>query len=221
MNFISEIMQYLLNMLFSFTGDLGVSIIIITLAIKLILMPLSIKQRVTMLKQQDMAKKMEDIKEKYKDNPKQLENELQKHSSDSLKSMFGCATILLQMPIVIALYRTFINMPKNFSSLVVPWVGSLGISDSLFIIPCIYAMTMLAPSLINYIPYFKVLSQAKLSKTSVVMTTIMSFVITAKTPVAIGIYFITSAVYSFIEDICFKVYLRIKYKKSKNKLALQ
>lgn len=43
MDFISDMLQDLLNILFSYTGDLGVAIVIVTLIVKLVLMPLSIK----------------------------------------------------------------------------------------------------------------------------------------------------------------------------------
>ena len=216
MNFISSILQDLLSTLFSFTGDLGVAIVVVTLMVKLILMPLSMKQKFSMRKQQDMANKMNQLKEKYKNNPKELEKQMQLHATESVKSMLGCSTLLLQMPIVFALYRTFSSMPQDFSSSIVPWINNLSMSDNLFIIPCIYTLIMLAPSLISYIPYFKTSSQVALNKHMAIMTVVMSFILTARTPVALGLYFITSGVYALIEDICFRIYF-----KSKNKLALE
>lgn len=216
MDFISSILQDLLSILFSFTGDLGVAIVVVTLMVKLIIMPLSMKQKFSMRKQQDMAEKMNKIKEKYKNKPKELEKQIESHAVESMKSMAGLFTLLLQMPIIFALYKTFSSMPQDFASSIVPWVNNLSMSDNLFIIPCIYALTMLAPNLINRIPYFKNSSQVELNKYMVIMTIVMSFMFTAKTPVAIGLYFITSGVYALIEDICFRIYF-----KSKNKLALE
>ncbi|WP_270941052.1 YidC/Oxa1 family membrane protein insertase [Romboutsia lituseburensis] len=210
MNFISNILQDLLNTLFSFTGDLGVAIVIITLIVKLLLMPLSLRQKFAMRKQQDLAEKMNHIKEKYKNNAKELEKQLQKHSVESMKSMLGCSTLLLQMPVVYALYNTFLNMPQGSTSVLIPWISSLNVSDNLFIIPCIYTLTMLAPSLISFIPYFKASTQVAFSKQMVISTVIMSFVLTLRTPVAIGLYFITSSIYSLIEDICFRIYVKQK-----------
>lgn len=212
MDFISSILQDLLNILFSFTGDLGIAIVFITLLVKLVLMPLSLKQRFAMRKQQDLAEKINHIKEKYKDNTKELEEQLQKHSAESMKSMLGCSTLLIQMPVIYSLYNTFLNMPQSSASILIPWISSLNVSDNLFIIPCIYTLTMLASSLISFIPYFKVSSQIAFSKQMAISTVIMSFILTAKTPVAIGLYFITSSVYSLIEDICFRIYVKQKSK---------
>ncbi len=232
MNFISGMLQDLLNILFSFTGDLGVAIVVITLMVKLILMPLSLKQKFAMRKQQDLAEKMNDIKEKYKNNAKEMEKQLQEHSMETMKSMMGCkqlqehsmetmksmmgcSTILLQMPIVCALYQTFLNMPHTSPSVLIPWISSLNVSDNLFIIPCIYTLTMLAPNLISMIPYFRTKSQVMFNKQMIISTVIMGFLLTAKTPVAIGLYFITSSLYTLIEDICFRIYV-----KNKNNLSV-
>lgn len=212
MDFISSILQSLLNILFNFTGDIGIAIVIITLLVKVLLMPLSIKQKVSMRKQQDLAEKMNEIKEKYKNNSKELEAQLQKYSKESVKGMLGCATLLLQMPVIYSLYRTFLNMPHGYSSILIPWINNLNMPDNLFIIPCIYTLTMLAPNLINYIPYFKASSQALFNKQTLVTTVIMSVILTVRTPVSIGIYFITSSIYSFIEEIFFKIYIKQKNK---------
>lgn len=216
MNFISSMLQDLLNTLFSYTGDLGVSIVLITLLVKLILMPLSLKQKFAMRKQQDLVENMEHIKEKYKNNTKELEKQIQQHSAETMKSMLGCSTLLLQMPIVYALYNTFLNMPHNDRSVLIPWISSLNVCDNLFIIPCIYTLAMLAPNLIGLISYFKASSKVAFNKHMVISTAIMSFILTAKTPVAIGLYFITSSIYSFVEDICFKIYIKQKNKLSFN-----
>lgn len=208
MDFISNILQELLSLLFNFTGDLGIAIVIVTLSVKIILMPFSIKQKLSMKKQQDIAIKIDLIKDKYKDSPKELEEHLQKHSLESMKSMLGCSTIILQMPIIYALYNTFSNMKYTSSSIILPWISNLSVSDNLFIIPCIYAITMLAPNFINLIPYFKANAQVKFNKQIAVSTVLMSFLFTAKTPVAIGLYFITSSIYSLIEDICFRIYIK-------------
>lgn len=74
MDFISSILQGLLSILFNFTGDFGISIVLITLIVKLVLMPLSLKQRFSVKKQQELAEKMEYIKEKYKNDTKELES---------------------------------------------------------------------------------------------------------------------------------------------------
>lgn len=207
MDFISNMLQSLLNILLDCTGDLGIAIVIITLLVKVFLMPLSIKQKISMKNQQILGEKINKLKEKYKNNPKKLESELKKYSKDSLKGMLGCTTLLLQMPIIYSLYHTFVKMPYGYSTILVPWINNLNLPDNLFIIPCIYTLIVLAPNLINYIPYFKAASKTSPNKEMILTTVIISILLTLRTPVALGIYFITSSLYSFVEDILFKTYI--------------
>ncbi|MDO0373668.1 membrane protein insertase YidC [Clostridioides difficile] len=210
MDFISSILQGLLSILFNFTGDFGISIVLITLIVKLVLMPLSLKQRFSVKKQQELAEKMEHIKEKYKNDTKELEKQIQVSSVESMKSMLGCLIVLVQMPVVYALYHVCLDMTKEFTTIIIPWIANLGTFDNLFILPCIYTLIMLASNLVNYIPYLKINSQVKFNKQMAVVTTITSLILTVITPVAIGLYFITSAIYSLIEDICFRMYFNRK-----------
>ncbi|BFL94760.1 TPA: YidC/Oxa1 family membrane protein insertase [Clostridioides difficile] len=101
-------------------------------------------------------------------------------------------------------------MTKEFTTIIIPWIANLGTFDNLFILPCIYTLIMLASNLVNYIPYLKINSQVKFNKQMAVVTTITSLILTVRTPVAIGLYFITSAIYSLIEDICFRIYFNRK-----------
>lgn len=164
MDFISSILQGLLSTLFNFTGDFGISIVLITLIVKLVLMPLSLKQRFSVKKQQELAEKMEHIKEKYKNDTKELEKQIQVNSVESMKSMLGCLIVLVQMPVVYALYHVCLDMTKEFTTIIIPWIANLGTFDNLFILPCIYTLIMLASNLVNYIPCFKINSQVKFNK---------------------------------------------------------
>lgn len=84
-----------------------------------------------MRKQQDMADKMSKLKDKYKHNPNEFEKQMQLHVTERMKSMLGCSTLLLKIPIVFTLYRTFSSMPKDFFSFIVPWINNLSMSDNL------------------------------------------------------------------------------------------
>ena len=106
-------------------------------------------------------------------------------------------------------------MPKGFSTVLIPWITNLNMPDNLFIIPCIYTLTMLAPNLISMIPYFRTSSQVMFNKQMIISTVVMGILLTARTPVAIGLYFITSSLYTLVEDVCFRIYV-----KNKNNLSI-
>src|SRR5690349_17287636 len=110
MNIISEILKNSLTYFSNLTGDLGIAIILLTIAVKVLLITISFKQKISMQKSQKISLEIEKIKEKYKNNKKKLEQELQKHYEKSAKGAFGGVIILLQLPIIYALYHAVLSM---------------------------------------------------------------------------------------------------------------
>lgn len=210
MNIISEGLKFLFNYILNFTGDYGLAIIVITIIVKLALLPLSIKQKKTMIKQQKFSEDMVRLEKKYKNNLDKLKSEREKLFRENVKSFKGCLGIFIQMPIIAALYTLVLRMPE-VSTFIVPWVYSIKLSDSYYIIPIIYALSSVSPMLLNYIKFFKIDNSSNLSKTSFIPMIIFSLMLTVKTPIAIGIYFITSSIFSFLEELAFKFYCRLRY----------
>lgn len=89
-------------------GDLGVAIIILTLLIKVILFPSYVK---TLKSQQDMKKiqpKIEELKKRYKDDKTKQSQELMKvYQEHKVNPLGSCLPLLIQLPILFALYRVF------------------------------------------------------------------------------------------------------------------
>ncbi|KZL88775.1 YidC/Oxa1 family membrane protein insertase [Clostridium magnum] len=210
MSIISEVLKLLFNYVLSFTGDYGLAIILITIIVKLGLLPLSLKQRKAMIKQQKFSVELAKVEEKYKNNSDKLKIEREKLYKESFKSFKGCLGIFIQMPVIAALYTLVLRMPE-VSTIVVPWVYSIKLSDSYFIIPIIYALSSVSPMLLNYFKFFKVDNSSNLSKATFIPMIVFSLILTIKTPIAIGIYFITSSIFSFLEELTFKFYYRIRY----------
>lgn len=208
MNIISNILNFFLNHIFNFTGDWGISIILLTLVVKTILMPLSIKQKLSLQAQQKMSKKVEEIKNKYKNNKEKQDVELQKCYQENSKSMFGCLGSFLQLPIIFALYRVISNMPAQVGTILIPWVQNIKLADSYFVIPLMYTAAALSSNILNLIPALKIDMNIRVSKANILMTSIFSVLITIKAPVALGMYFITSSLFSFIEELVFRIYYR-------------
>ena len=90
--------------------DFGIAVIILTLIIKLVLHPLTVKG----LKQQKITSalqpKLAEIKEKYKnDKAEQSRAMMELYKKEKINPMSGCLPILIQLPIIIALYRVFLD----------------------------------------------------------------------------------------------------------------
>jgi YidC/Oxa1 family membrane protein insertase len=210
MNIISNLLNSTLNYILSITGDLGIAIILLTAAVRIILMPLAFKQKLNMQKQQRLSEDLEEIKKKYKNNKEKLEVETEKYYKENAKGMLGFLTTLLQLPIIFTLYKVIIRLPMEAGTILVPWVSSLKMADSYFIVPALYIISALSPNLLSYIPFLKTAAQAKVSRANIIVTSVISGLITFKAPVAIGLYLITTSVFSVLEEIAFRLYSRRK-----------
>lgn len=210
MSIIYNALTELLNFIFNLVGDFGIAIIIVTVLVKLILLPMSIKQKANMEEQKKLSENIAKLKEKYKDNKEQLDKELQVHYKEASKSMKGCLTTLIQLPIIMGLYRVIISMPIEVGTIIIPWVYSIKAVDNYYIAPIIYALVSLMPQLLNYVGYFKLSSKVAINKVSIISTAIVSLLISFKMPVALIIYFITNSIFSVIEEIIFRIYMKNK-----------
>jgi YidC/Oxa1 family membrane protein insertase len=87
-------------------GDWGMAIIVLTVLVRLLLMPLTIKQTKSMYELQRIQPKIKELQKKYKDDKEKLQEETLKFYQDNKVNPFGgCLPLLLQMPLLIALYQ--------------------------------------------------------------------------------------------------------------------
>lgn len=86
-------------------GDWGLAIIVLTILVRLALMPLTLKQTKSMLEMQKVQPKIKELQVKYKDDKEKLQEETLKFYQENKVNPFGgCLPALLQMPLLFALY---------------------------------------------------------------------------------------------------------------------
>ena len=89
-------------------GNYGIAIIIVTILMRALIFPLTLKQEQSMKKMRDSQPEIDKIKERYKDNPQKMNEEVMKfYRENNINPMGGCLPILIQMPIFVALYYAF------------------------------------------------------------------------------------------------------------------
>lgn len=89
----------------SITHDWGMAIILLTLAIRLLLLPLTWKQTKSMVEMQRIQPQIKALNEKYKNDKEKLQEETLKfYSENKVNPLGGCLPLLLQMPVLFALY---------------------------------------------------------------------------------------------------------------------
>lgn len=98
----------LLTFLYNLTGDIGIAIIIVTILVRLCLLPFSLKATRAQKTLQELQPKLEEIKRKYKDNKEKQTKEMMKFYQEKKVNPFSsCLPMLIQLPIIFALYRVF------------------------------------------------------------------------------------------------------------------
>jgi YidC/Oxa1 family membrane protein insertase len=98
-----------LLLLYYFLGNNFVlAIAIFTVLIRLVTLPLNLRQQKTSIRMQEMQPQIQAVQKKYKDNPAKMQEEFKKIGYNPAESLTGCLPLLLQFPILIGLYRAII-----------------------------------------------------------------------------------------------------------------
>jgi YidC/Oxa1 family membrane protein insertase len=122
--------------------------------------------------------------------------------------MVGCAVTLLQIPIIWTLYKVFLKMPGEVSSIIIPWVSSLKLSDAFFIVPVISVLFQLMPNILIATGIIKNYITPKPSKSQFVVSAVLTLIFVAKAPLTLGLYWLSSNLFTAIEQICYSLYMR-------------
>lgn len=142
-------MTWLLNWLYQLTVTVGVpnygiAIILLTVIIKMALYPLSYKQMKSMLAMQQIQPKVKEIQDKWKNkDPKKMQQLIMElYKEHNVNPAAGCLPLLVQMPILIALYRSLYAFPyANPAHASFLWVHNLSDKDPYFILPLLAGVT--------------------------------------------------------------------------------
>ena len=105
MGFISEIFGYLLNFLYNVFNNYGIAIIVFSILLRIILIPLTIKQQKTMKKSTIMQGKMQELQRKYRNNPEKLNQEMMEmYKKEKMSPFSGCLSSILQLVIILSVF---------------------------------------------------------------------------------------------------------------------
>ena len=145
---IENILHIVLEALHSLTdmagvGSYGLSIILLTIIIKMILYPLTVKQVKSMKAMQELSPKMKKLQEKYKDNPQVMQQKVGAlYKEAGVNPLAGCLPLVIQMPILMGMYYALYNFtypsPEAAQFL---WLPSMSQADPLYILPVLSAFT--------------------------------------------------------------------------------
>ncbi|MDD7021583.1 MAG: membrane protein insertase YidC [Aeromonadales bacterium] len=141
--FISIPLFKVLQFVHSFLGNWGFSIIVLTLIVRGLMFPLTKAQYTSMAKMRLLTPKMQELRERYKDDRQRLGQETMKlYKQEKVNPMGGCLPLLIQMPIFIALYWMLMESTELRQSSFILWITDLSVHDPYFVLPILYGISM-------------------------------------------------------------------------------
>jgi len=139
-----------LKYIYGFVNNYGWSIVIFTIIVKMILLPLTLKQSKSMKKMQDLNPKLKELQKKYaKDKQKLNEKTMELYQKEKVNPAGGCLPLLIQFPVLIALFQVlrmpekYVFTPEVYATVEKSflWLKDLSNPDSLYILPILAAVT--------------------------------------------------------------------------------
>ena len=209
MSIMTQLFEQLIEWNYFFSQDYGIAIVMITLEVRLLLLPLNIRQRKQISRQQEISQKAESIRMKYKNNKEKQEKELAGFYQENGTGMGGCVISLIQFPIMICLYDSIRQITAiECGTVLLPWIPSLLVRDPTFILP----MATLGVQILQYLyPRFPMFSSLKLQKQSgstLVTLLIVNSLFVFMIPSGIGLYYLISGLFQFIEQFMYDCTIR-------------
>ncbi|MDR1968259.1 MAG: membrane protein insertase YidC [Burkholderiaceae bacterium] len=150
---ISKPLYWLLDKLHGVLGNWGWSIVALVLLLKIVFYPLNAKAYASMAKMKAINPKVADLRERLKDNPRQMQTEMMRiYREEKVNPMGGCLPMVVQMPVFFALYWVLLSSVEMRGAPWMLWIHDLSARDPYFILPVIYTLTMLLQTALNPLP---------------------------------------------------------------------
>jgi YidC/Oxa1 family membrane protein insertase len=135
---------YVLRFINDFTHNFGVTIVLLTMMLKLLFVPLQFKSYKSMKQMQVIQPKVLAIQEKYKDDRDRLNKELIKLYRDhKVNPVGGCLPMVLQMPVFVALFNILYMTIDLRQAPFMGWITDLSVQDPYYVLPIFMGATMI------------------------------------------------------------------------------
>ena len=146
-------LYFLLDFLHSVIQNWGWSIVALVLLLKIAFYWLNAKAYSSMAKMKAVNPKITEMRERLKDNPQQMQQEMMRiYREEKVNPMGGCFPIMIQIPVFIALYWVLLSSVEMRNAPWMGWIHDLSAPDPYYILPLIMTMTTLLQTALNPAP---------------------------------------------------------------------
>ena len=184
----------LLHLMYDLTGNFGVAIILATIVIKIILLPLTLKQDKSMKSMKVLQPEIEKIKQQYQNDPKMMNQKtMELYQKHKVNPMGGCLPLLVQLPILWALFgvlRDTATVPQDSTFL---WMQLIN-PDPYYVLPVLNGVVSFLQQ--------KVMgsSDNPQMKNMMYIFPLMMVFISYKMPAGLQIYWLASSVSAVVQQ---------------------
>ena len=153
-------LKWCLNLFYGMVGNYGIAIILVTILVRGIMFPLTFKGSQSTARMQDLQPKIQELQEKYKNNPQKLNQEMAEfYKREGYNPLSGCLPLLIQFPIFIAMYSLFNNhFDLRGASFIPGWINDLSLPEAVYSFQTIN-LVIWRVSAIRILPIIYVISQ--------------------------------------------------------------
>ncbi len=188
-------MFWLLDRLHGFIQNWGWSIMALVLLLKIAFYWLNAKAYASMAKMKAVNPKITEMRERLKDNPQQMQQEMMRiYREEKVNPMGGCFPILIQIPVFISLYWVLLSTVEMRNAPWMLWIQDLSAPDPFFILPLVMTLTTLLQTALNPTPPDPM--QAKMMWFMPLIFSVMFFFF----PSGLVLYWITNNVLSIVQQ---------------------
>ena len=178
----------------------GITIILAIIIVKVITLPLHIKQVKTTKILQKIQPELQKIQAKYKSDPqKQQQQILQLYKDYKINPLSGCLPTFIQLPILLLFFQLFLRLPglqENTISFL--WIPNLAAKDPYFILPILAVVTGFLQGKLSIPVSDDNKAQAQQNRVMNIVLSVMLGVFTISVTSAVGIYYVFSNIISII-----------------------
>lgn len=192
---ISVAIFWVMKQIHNFVGNWGVSIILVTLLIKLIFYKLSETSYRSMAKMRKLAPKLEAIKQRYGDDRQKMSQEtMGLYRKEKVNPLGGCLPMIVQIPFFFALYYVLIESVQLRHAPFIFWIHDLSSKDPFYILPILMGISMFLQQKLNPPPPDPM--QAKMFMLMPIIFTVFFLAF----PAGLVLYWLTNNVISILQQ---------------------
>ena len=188
-------LYWLLDKIHGVLGNWGWSIVGLVLLLKIAFYWLNAKAYSSMAKMKAINPKIQEMRERLKDKPQQMQQEMMRiYREEKVNPMGGCLPIMIQIPVFIALYWVLLSTVEMRQAPWIGWIADLSVKDPFFILPLLMTLSTLLQTALNPAPPDPM--QAKLMWIMPLMFSVMFFMF----PAGLVLYWLTNNLLSIAQQ---------------------